>query len=110
MKISAVAVSAFRIEGAPALDPILVITQEWDPGQGRIIIECYGQAWSAYWGAMGSQDLASFVAGADVAYLAERLAPGRRLTKPEVGYLTRIVTAVQEAFKQRITAQTDGPT
>lgn len=43
--------------------------------RGKIIIECYGKLWSAYWGAMGDRTLSQFVCGESDQYLIGCLAP-----------------------------------
>lgn len=43
------------------LDPVTVILEDFEPGKGRIIIECYGKSWSAGWGAMSGRTVAQFV-------------------------------------------------
>lgn len=55
------------------LDPISVILEDFEPGKGKIIIECYGQSWSAYWGGMGGKDIASFFCRCDEHYIAGKL-------------------------------------
>ena len=90
---------AFEINGAPRLDPIRVILQDLGPGQGRVIIECYGSAWSAYWGATGHQSILQFLDMADADYITSALSSHQRLSKIETAYLTRIVQAVKEAIK-----------
>lgn len=98
MKIERVgAITAFTILDAPQLDPITVILQDDGPGRGRIIIECWGKAWSAYWGAMGTRTLKEFVLSCDRAYIETKLSP-ERLKKADAAYLKRIVAAVLEAL------------
>lgn len=55
------------------LDPVSVILEDFEPGKGKIIIECYGQSWSAYWGGMGGKDIASFFCRCDEHYIARKL-------------------------------------
>lgn len=102
--VTPIRVTALEITGAPSLDPIRVILQEYGPGQGRIIIECFGEAWGNYWGAMGQQ-LAEFVAGCEGDYVVNRLASGRR-NKKDTAYLTRIVAAVQKGLRQFLSENT----
>lgn len=99
-----ISVYAFEIRDVAGLDPVRVVLQDVAPGQGRIIIECYGEAWSAYWGAMGDQCVAAFIAKADSDYLMRRLWPAKvsirsekALEKAEA-YLLRIVEAVKAAL------------
>jgi hypothetical protein len=85
----------FDVEG---LDPITVILQDVKPEAGRLIVECYGQSWSSYWGAMGNRSIAQFVAASDVDYLTTKLIVGRT-NRQGRSYLEKIVTAVHEAVK-----------
>ncbi|WP_296935981.1 hypothetical protein [uncultured Marinobacter sp.] len=55
------------------LDPVSVILENFEPGKGKIIIECYGQSWSAYWGGMGAKDIATFFCRCDEHYIAGKL-------------------------------------
>lgn len=82
------------------LDPIRVHLHDFGPGKGRITIECYGQSWSACWGAMGEdRTVGQFFQLCDSDYLIQNLTQGRRLPKKDEAYLSRIVKAVQEALK-----------
>lgn len=72
--------------GAPHnLDPVTVIIEdlgvraerdEHKTRQGKIIIECYGESWSYYWGSMGDRTVAQFFTGESVDYLAGCLRRG----------------------------------
>jgi len=59
--------SAFR------LDPLTVILDNFEPGRGKIIIECFGESWSASWAAMGKRTIAQFFCNCDEHYLAKNL-------------------------------------
>ena len=92
---------AFTIfDAAPRLDPITVVLQDMGVGSGRLIVECFGTAWSAYWGAMGNKRVREFVKVCDPDYIVSKLAPSdRRMRKSDEKYLTRIVQATQEALR-----------
>jgi hypothetical protein len=78
------------------LDPITVLLRDVAPGSGQLIVECYGQAWSAWWGAMGERDLRTFVTDCHPAYISNRLDPkGGK-------YLLRVVSEIQGALRRRI--------
>lgn len=102
-------VNATRITAIPALDPVTVITQDHGQGKGKIIIECYGLAWSAYWGGMGNRTVREFFVSCDTEYLHGYLWPGnwprRRNTVGQEKYLTRIIDAVKAAFKEQADAE-----
>lgn len=91
------------------LDPIRVFLQDYEPGKGRITIECWGRAWSAYWGGMAGGTLSQFVPTCGPDYIVNCLITGlgerlKRSIKHEDEYLLRIVKVVQEAIRvqQRI--------
>ncbi|GAB3380875.1 hypothetical protein NCG89_00900 [Spongiibacter taiwanensis] len=73
MNIEKSTITKLRITGATALDPITVIAEDLGPRQGKIIIECYGQSWSAYWGGMGNRTIAEFFCSCDAGYLSDKL-------------------------------------
>ena len=91
------------IEGSNNLDPIRVITEDFEPGKGRIIIVCYDAAWVGYWGAMSGRTIAKFFVDCDAGYLLGNLqcASGLYKTKNHALYLQRVIIAVQEALRQR---------
>lgn len=99
MKISPITVTALEITEAPALDPIRVFMQDFGKGQGRLIIECYGRAWSNFWGAMGT-DLRTFLLEAEVCYIENALHCGQKTKKVEREYLQRIVKALQAGLRE----------
>lgn len=74
MKVEATKVTMLRITDVPSLDPIRVTLDDIGPSQGRINIECYGQAWASYWGGMGGKTIAQFFASCDNCYLISNLA------------------------------------
>jgi hypothetical protein len=99
-RVETCAVEALRIFDAPKLDPIFVVLHDMGGGRGRLLIDCWGEAWAAYWGAMGERTLRQFITGCDTDYIANRLWPDRRRrTKREYEYLTRIVCVVQDALR-----------
>ncbi|SEO76936.1 hypothetical protein SAMN02800692_2028 [Luteibacter sp. UNC138MFCol5.1] len=82
---------------APRLDPVVVVWINEELGKGRVIVQCYDQAWTAYWGAMGNCTLEQFFLACDVDYLTGRFGPKRK----DESYLERIVTAIREALKSQ---------
>lgn len=101
MKIENVQCESFKITDAPALDPVTVILLDYGNGRGKLIIECYGSAWSGYWGAMGGS-LWSFVSRCDEEYLCGAMSPSdRKMKKVEQNYLLRIMKAVKEAIGEQ---------
>jgi len=88
LQIERTQVTKLVITGAEALDPISVIledlgssTHKSEDGdrisrQGKVIIECYGESWSAYWGGMGNRTVEQFITGESVEYVVGCLARG----------------------------------
>jgi hypothetical protein len=70
MKVEKSCVTKLMIAGVPSLDPITVYAEDIAPRQGKIIIECYGQSWSAYWGGMGDGTIAEFFCSVSQDYIA----------------------------------------
>ncbi|MFK5951029.1 MAG: hypothetical protein QM500_19930 [Methylococcales bacterium] len=52
------------------VDPISVILEDLGPGKGKITVDCFGKAWTAYWGGMGDRTLAEFFCSCDDCYIA----------------------------------------
>lgn len=94
-------VDASRID-SPGLDPITVITHDISPGEGTLIVECYGSAWSAWWGGMSGKTVSQFVATVGVDYLEGCLSrPNTKQTSIEKQWLRRISQAVIDHFTQQ---------
>lgn len=87
----------FTITEAKALDPVTVFIRDTGPSAGSMTIICYGEAWTAYWGAMGGRTVLEFVRTCDADYIANKM---RRdgAKKAENNYLLRIVSAVLAAI------------
>ena len=75
MKIIKTQVTQLKVSEIERLDLINVYLEDMVAGQGRIIIECYGQSWSSFWGAMGDRNISEFFVSCDEYYLSEKLAP-----------------------------------
>lgn len=87
-------VSAVEISKVdPTLDPVTVYYHDFLPGQGRVIIETFGMAWSCYFGAMGNRNIQQFVKEASVEYLVGKLMRHKEL-KRDIARLTRIIRAL----------------
>ena len=106
MRSEIITVSAFviydatRRTGRGMLDPITVIIRDFG-GSGQIIVECFGAAWSHWFGAIGTKTLCTFIAGCDAGYLADKLVSTtvRQSTKQsdlrEYAYVEDIAKAIQ---------------
>lgn len=62
------------IKGVPGLDSIHVFLEDLEPRQGQIIIKCYDESWTSYWGGMGDRTIAQFFCSCDNDYLAKNIA------------------------------------
>lgn len=75
MKLTTSTVTKLRISDVPDMDLINAYLEDFHPGAGRIVIECYGKAWSAYWSHMGEwKTIRSFFVGCNPPYLMGKLA------------------------------------
>jgi hypothetical protein len=83
---------------APGLDPITVLFFDIGPGQGRMILECYGEALTGYWPAMGQMPIREFIRMCDADYLAGRMIPAGT-NKRKIAYFRRIIAAVKTALQ-----------
>jgi hypothetical protein len=77
MKITPIKLTALEITDAPSLDPIRVFLQDFGGGQGRIILECYGKAWSNFFPGMGQRSLRDFLLISDAEYIEGALHSGQ---------------------------------
>ncbi len=105
MKIQPITVTSFVIWDVPMLDPITVIMRDIEPNRGELIVECFGCAWSGYWGSTGHDTLREFLRRVSADYVAGTMIRGRRqyitnrnAEDREVEYLQRIVQAVLDVI------------
>jgi len=85
------------------LDAIRIILYDYGSERGRLIIECFGDAYSHYWGAMGAATVRQFVSRCHEDYLVDKLMPdylNQRQCKLREVHLRRIVRRVQEALRE----------
>ena len=86
------------------LDPITVYIEQYRPGSSRITVQCYAQAWTAYWGSHGDNPVEQFVCSCDVGYVADALRWGQQglmtklQDKHQQRYVERIVSAIKAEF------------
>lgn len=76
MKISKSTVEQIRISGLDELDPITVIVEDYNQGQGKIIISSWDGCWNFYWGAMGERNIKEFIVGCHNDYLCRKFLSG----------------------------------
>lgn len=70
----------YVITDCDSLDAVTVYVTNYKLGHGKIVIECYGDAWAHYWGGMGDMTLQEFVVGAENDYLLGKLLKETRQT------------------------------
>jgi len=85
------------------IDPVRVILYDYGNSRGRmIVIECFGDAYSYYWGSMGTETVREFVTKCGEDYLVDKLMPnylvGTRLQKSRELHLRRIVRRVRSVL------------
>lgn len=89
------------------LDPIAVYVEQFGPTSSRITVQCYAQAWTAYWGSHGGAGLEAFFCAANDDYIVDNLVWGtnglrlKRKERHERAYLTRIVQAIKVEFSAK---------
>lgn len=94
------------VKGVPRLDPVHVYITDYEPGQGRITIACWGNAWTTCWMAMSGMCLRDFWLSCDEDYLLKNLLPtDKRQTKHDKEYLARIIEAVTAALWEQVNGQ-----
>lgn len=84
------------------LDEVRVYFDNVGEGKGYVAITCYGTAWCAYFGGMGSDTIQTFVQRAGPDYLCDKLTDYnfQKLTKRHEKWLEKVIVAV----KARLTA------
>lgn len=95
-------VDVLRIPAQPGLDPITVYFEDYAPGRGRITVACFGDAWTAAWGAIGDRSVREFVSSVGPGYLAgamQELSPPT--TKAHRKYTERVAGAITAALSQQ---------
>ena len=86
------------------LDPVRIITENFEPGKGRIILVCYDTAWVGYWGAMGGKTVEEFFMSCDAEYLAGNMGCSGHLRSGDRhrAYLVSVIEAAKEALRSRV--------
>lgn len=87
------------VSDADRLDPVTVIFRDIEPGKGYLIVACYNQAWTAYWGGMSGKTVREFVAGCHAEYVASNLTWNMNVKKAEMAYVQRVAQAVIDACR-----------
>lgn len=75
MEIKKQKVLRYILSGHDDLDDVTMIIEDTKSGhydapcRGKVTLECYGQSWSAFWGAMGGDSVLEFIDTTNVGYL-----------------------------------------
>ena len=75
MKITEGVVEKIVLSGLENLDPITLFIEDLGDNRGKLTVECYGEAWSAFWNSMGCSQVLVFLKGCNVDYIANKLFP-----------------------------------
>lgn len=70
MKVEATIVEKMRISEIDNLDPIDVVFEDLEPKKGKVMFNCYGEAWSVYWVGMSKPTIKQFFKSCDSVYIA----------------------------------------
>lgn len=95
MKLEQSTVTTLRLTELERLDSVSVFLEDFGPGRGRIVIECFGEAWSSFWPAMGGS-LEDFFIRCEDGYLAKNLAPH---LKSEIYDFDKLEIKLKEAIR-----------
>ena len=93
MVITETVTRTIKLTEVDRLDPITVHLENYEPGKGKIGIECCGKSWSAYWGGMSGDPVEQFFIRCNAHYIIGNLAPGMQSRKPSLEGLTDKVKA-----------------
>jgi hypothetical protein len=100
-------VECFEVSGLAGIDPVTVYFQDFGQARGRVVLECYGSAWSAYFGAMGGDStIRSFFLSSDTDYLVCKLGnhvqwQSVKQRKRDDAYLRRVIEAAKLGLAER---------
>ncbi|MEJ2416968.1 MAG: hypothetical protein P8Y45_08560 [Exilibacterium sp.] len=76
MNIKKTQTETYVIPDPDKLDSVTVYVTNYKLGQGKVVIECFGEAWAHYWSAMGDRTLQEFFITSDNDYLVSKLIRG----------------------------------
>ena len=79
------------------LDAIHVFFIDRSSGVGYVTIICFGQAWTAFFGAMNGKTIREFFCGCDVEYLTGKMSRSKE-GKADRKYLAKIIGAAKAAL------------
>jgi len=80
MKIEKKETETYVLTDMERLDPVTVYVTNHKVGQGKIVIECFGESWSYFWGGMGERSLQQFFVTCENDYVLGKLVKETRQT------------------------------
>lgn len=83
MNIEETLIKRFRVTDVENLDPVTIMLEDFEPGKGKIVIECWGRSWSSFWPAMGGRTISEFFTSCNDDYLIRNLAPQTKTHEPD---------------------------
>lgn len=94
MKITKSTVEKIRITEVKNCDPIEVYFEDLGPRQGQVVIRCWGNAWSSYWGGIGENGIKQFFLSCDKYYLTKNFMSAGKMTEPDVEATIKMVKRI----------------
>ncbi len=76
MNINKTTTDTYLLTGIDKLDPVSVYVTNYEPGKGKVVIECYSQSWACYWGGMSGKSIEEFLVSSENDYLLDKLING----------------------------------
>lgn len=101
MKITEKQIKSLYITELEDLDPVEVIIDQMKPKVAEVVIKCYGQSWTHYWGGMGCDTLEEFWLSCDNDYLARCLIRATAHSVSEVDWDEIPNKMIKEVLKSR---------
>lgn len=80
MELKIIETKTYRLTKLDKLDPVTVYVTQFSDEAGKITIDCFGRAWTCYWGSMGKPTLQEFFLGCDNSYILGKLLQETRQT------------------------------
>lgn len=92
-------------------DALVTVTfHDLEAGKGKVFIECSGQAWLSYWGAIGNKTITQFFSSCEEDYLADCFQSQLNTKRPaqvdfDYPYLLRIISAAKKVLVDNLVVQ-----
>jgi hypothetical protein len=83
MEIEVSTATKVVVSKVPDLDPIAIYLEDYGEGRGKVVITCFSESWTYYWGSMGGA-LLDFLGRCSNDYLVRKFLGGRKDTEVDV--------------------------